>query len=356
MQFAFNYSRPVFCRLMMCAWMLSDLSATGWAFGFYDGTGLAGGARWDAATRRIGGEERSLAGGLRFSLEGGSYDAFRRLLAWEGVAPTAEAFQEAVEDAFGFWETTDPVSGLGTTLRFETDLATTATAEEVAFGNGAVVRLGAEIDLLAAADGDTWNLNETALRSEAAVNWIAPGAAGIALASGTAGYAGFAISGADITFNNNPQALYTLARFRGLLVHEIGHALGLRDVDVDAGPRGEFVDDNYAPALALETLTNSFALLIDPLNPAASPLSLYGVANGHPGLDTPGVHILMESALPPTASSASPLGADDYAGRQFLYPVIPEPGAALLLAAWAGGWFARARRRSAGMVLARPRE
>ena len=63
-----------------------------------------------------------------------------------------------------------------------------------------------------------------------------------------------------------------------------------------------------------------------------------------PGVDTPGVDILMESKIPTAAfGEDNPLSHDDYAGRQFLYPVhpnpIPEPatlslltiGAALLL-------------------------
>jgi hypothetical protein len=65
------------------------------------------------------------------------------------------------------------------------------------------------------------------------------------LTSGTTNYPGFAISGADITFNINPQAQYTLTSFRTILTHEIGHALGLADVDVTSGPAGTFIDDNY---------------------------------------------------------------------------------------------------------------
>jgi hypothetical protein len=67
--------------------------------------------------------------------------------------------------------------------------------------------------------------------------------------------------------------------------------------------------------------------LIDPFNPAASPLRLFQVTNGDPGFDSPGARILMESNIPrELIGNPFPLQNDDYAGRQFLYPyVICEP-------------------------------
>jgi hypothetical protein len=63
------------------------------------------------------------------------------------------------------------------------------------------------------------------------------------------------------------------------------------------------------------------------LNPAASPLNAYSVANADPGIDTAGVDILMESALPIAlfVPNRNPLSHDDFAGRQFLYPTFPVP-------------------------------
>src|SRR5690242_16734548 len=78
----------------------------------FSNVGLAGGARWDAAPRTITGNERSLDGGLRFSLEGGSFEAFRDMFQWTSV-PTVANFQLAVENAFAAWTSVDPVSGLG---------------------------------------------------------------------------------------------------------------------------------------------------------------------------------------------------------------------------------------------------
>ena len=50
--------------------------------------------RWDAAPRVIGGNERSLDGGLRFAVSGGSLDAFRNQFSWD-VVPSSAAFSTA---------------------------------------------------------------------------------------------------------------------------------------------------------------------------------------------------------------------------------------------------------------------
>ncbi|MGL4400618.1 MAG: hypothetical protein ACRCXD_12175 [Luteolibacter sp.] len=313
--------------------LLFTLAAVGTAngFGFFDGTGtsgLAGGSRWEAAPRTMSGMERSLSGGLRFSLQGGSYQAYRDLLAWNGTPPSVAEFEQAVLQAFAVWTATDPVTGLDTNVRFVPDLA---TATSTAFSGN--VRLGAEIDIMVSMDGNLWNPGDSGTRAETFFNAI--GVAGnLTLASGVTGYAGFAISGADVTFNNNSGARYTLATFKTILAHEIGHALGLADVDVTSGPAGTYVDDNYngtSAATILATLTNPFALLINPANPGASPLRRYTVPNASPGIDTAGVDILMESSIPSIYFGAAgpSMSADDVAGRQFLYPVAPAPTLAI---------------------------
>src|SRR5262245_94060 len=75
---------------------------------------LQGGSRWDSVPRTIGGLERSLDGGLRYSLQGGSFQAYRDQFTWSGSAPSVASFQQAVEKAFGAWTVPDPVSGLTT--------------------------------------------------------------------------------------------------------------------------------------------------------------------------------------------------------------------------------------------------
>jgi hypothetical protein len=157
----------------------------------------------------------------------------------------------------------------------------------------------------------------------------------VTLTSGTANYAGSrAISGADIILNDNPGAVYDLDLFRRVLTHEVGHAIGLRDVEGSIDPTPLFIDDNYdrsTSATALATLTNNWALKVNPFNPAASVgLSLYYVRFGDPGTTTAGVNILMESnglgiATGNPVTNLTPLSNDDYSTRQFLYPVVPEP-------------------------------
>ncbi|NET81081.1 MAG: hypothetical protein F6J94_03630 [Moorea sp. SIO1F2] len=288
------------------------------------GSTLGGGSRWDAAPRTIHGKERSLDGGLRYSLQGGSYQAYRDLFTWD-ILPSVNEFQNAIEAAFNAWTVVDPVSGLGTDLSFVADLETPV----VGTGRGGVNRYGAEIDLFASTDATFWNPGHTSPQGEAFFYYINDT---VTLTSGTENYAGSsAIIGADITFNNNAGTVYTLDFFRRLLTHEIGHAIGLGDIEGDISPN-RFIDDNYdgsTSATALATLSNPIAQLIDPLNPAASPFSLFTVPDQDPGVDTPGVDILMESrglGIAPgnPVTNLTPLVNDDYAGRQFLYPVFSE--------------------------------
>jgi hypothetical protein len=310
------------------------------AAGVYGNSGLAGGYRWDAASRTIGGVERSLNGGLRYSLQGGSFQAYRDLFTWQSV-PTVPQFQQVVQDAFNAWTVTDPATGLGSNLSFVADLSTPV----VGTGAGGINTAGAEIDLLATTDANSWNPGSSGLQGETYFNAVG---GNVTLTSGTTNYpGGGAISGADLTINDNPQAHYTLNVFRLLLTHELGHALGLADVDVQSGPAGNFIDDNYngtSSANALATLTNSWASLVNTANPGASAgLSLYTVANGDPGTKTAGVNILMESqGLGGQYGNLTPLSNDDYGGRQFLYPYVPEP---TCLATLSGALMLLSRRR-----------
>jgi len=313
------------------------MASAGAGAGVTSSTTLAGGDRWDAAPRELTGPngfgERSLAGGLRYNMQGGSYESFRNIFTWN-VTPTVSQFQTAVEQAFRAWEAVDPVSGFGTSIRFVWD--STTAVKGVSTGHGLFSREGAEIDLFGATTAFGWNTGNSARQGETSVGVFStfdmPNVK-VTLTSGTANYAGTrAISGADIIMNSNPQAVWTLDRFRRVLTHEIGHALGLGDVDVGTV---RFIDDNYNPANAAGTLNNNWAALVNPLNPAASPLSVYT----NPSVGAAGVDLLMEHfnvGIAPgnPESSLIPLSNDEFSMRQFLYPElapVPEPKTYALL-------------------------
>ena len=325
------HALPIAILSACCLLSASGKAGAGVIFNFAGAT-LGGGSRWDAAPRTINisgtNYERSLVGGLRYSVQGGSFQAYRDLFTWQST-PTVAQFQTAVQQAFDAWAHVDPVSGFGSSLSFVPDLSTAVIGSNI--GAGGLDARGAEIDLFGSTDAGFWNPGNSGTQGETRFGAIA---STVTLTSGTANYAGSsAIDGADIIINSNPQAIYTLDLFRRLLTHEIGHTIGLGDVEGSINP-GAFIDDNFngaSSATALATLTNSWASLVNPLNPGASPLARYTVPFSDPGTTTPGVNILMESnglgiAAGDPVTNLFPLANDDYGTRQFLYPFVPEPG------------------------------
>ena len=277
-----------------------------------EGQALSGGSRWNAAPTDFltpdGIVERSLQDGLRYSLLGGSYEAYRDQFDWV-IEPSVGEFEAAIQQSFEPWTALDPNTGLGTQLSFVEDLDT-----PVNFGIEQNIRLGAEIDLLAGNVG-VGTYGQAYFSGEAI-------AAGLTLTSGTSGYEGFAITGADVTMNNH-QVAWDLNTFQTILTHEIGHAIGLGDVEDFFG--NGFIDDNYSPLDPLETLTNAWSHRVNPLNPARSDLFLFDVSNDINGLDAPGVDILMETDIPSRFfQTGAALQNDDFGGRQFLYPELGQ--------------------------------
>lgn len=302
--------------------------------------------RWDAAARNnfSSGLERSLVGGLRYSAEGGSLSNWYSEFSFSD-GTTATDFTDLVNAAFSAWTVPDPVSGLTTDLSFVADFGTTVTLDNPA--------TGAEIDLFASDLGDT-------TQSGHARAWVEIwGGDVVTLTSGTVGHGREVIVGSQIEMNNNAGTLWTAVSFQRVLTHEIGHTLGLGDVDIDQdtfdsnpfnddGLVSGWYDDNYDGTNAgtqIATLSNSFAGMINPLNPEVTAgLTRYTIAE--PVFDVGGgnePNILMESNV----DAIMALGNDDFAGRQFLYPslvVIPEPSVAIFLMT-AGLLLAGGRRR-----------
>ena len=288
---------------------------------YFGGNGLSGGYRWDAAPRSVAGEERSLQGGLRYSVAGGSYQSFRDQFSWNSV-PTVAAFQQTVERSFGAWTSVDPVSGLGTSVSFVADFSTQVRGSG---SFGVLNPAGAEIDLFGLNAGDTGTRGYTSFN---AVGFP------VTLTSGVSNYQGSAaISGADIHINSNPGAVYSLEVFGRLLTHEIGHTLGLGDADLG----GQFIDDNFNPLNPVATLNNSWAGLVNPLDPSNSAgLSTFNIPGST--FSITGIDLLMESnglgiSAGNPLSNLIPLTADEYGMRQFLYPIVavPEPGSLMLM-------------------------
>jgi hypothetical protein len=307
------------CPLLVGAALLaSSLPATLFGFGVrYDslfGSGIA--QRWNAAPLTLdNGNERSLDGGLRYSVEGGSYGAFKNEFDWQGNVPTDADFQQAIEQAFAAWTAVDPATGLRTELEFIPDLDVDVTLDEQI--------TGAEIDLFGQPIGTGFQgLATTSAR----------GPLDMTLTSGAVFRDTLVFTGSQVVLNTNA-ANWTLDIFRTTLMHELGHVLGLEDVET-AGVNGEFFDDDFDPTNSQSinaTLTNSFALLIDPADPENSPdLSRFTLDPaqfdaGIPGGNSFAPHLLMESGGDPNVWYSG-LDADSFAGRQFLYPHVSTGG------------------------------
>lgn len=337
-------------------WALGIAPAT--AGVIFNNSGLSGGSRWDAAPRTVAGVgERSLSGGLRYSLQGGSFQSYRNLFTWNSL-PSVSDFQTAVEQAFGAWAAADPFTGFVSGVSFAADLSTAVSG---VVGGGSNTQ-GAEIDLFGVADASSWNPGSNGLQGEA---WFGGLGSTVTLTSGTANYANsFAIAGADVYMNSNSQAVWNLDTFRRVLTHELGHAIGLGDVESGLNP-GRFIDDDFdssSSATIVATLTNSWSSKVNPLNPAASTgLNVFTLSGG--ALTTSGVDILMESngvGISPgnPVTNLFPLTADDYSTRYFLYPTltaVPEPSSLAILAVGAAAAWA-ARRRSSKVSTAEDAE
>jgi hypothetical protein len=275
--------------------------------------------RWDAVDFMLGTGNifngRSLAGGITYNFEAGFLNKF----TWAGVAPTQAQLDAAIAAAFSVWDVNSPLSFL------KVNTATVLTNRNAA-GNDI---LGADIDLFA---------TDISPLAETAVYGIRQADGGnVTLTSGPADYPSSTIAAVDIRIDltgssGNP---WTLPIWTKVLTHEIGHAIGLGDVESNP-----FWDTN-------DTLND--VMTISALDPNNS----QNLANkGELGAAKfSAIDILMESGLGTTPywnARPNTLANDDIAGRFFLYPV-PEPESYMMMLAGLGllGFAARRRKQKA---------
>ncbi len=103
-----SYARRLACWIVLATLSLcvgAQRLQAGAILGFSD-SALGGGRRWDAAPRIIDvngfNVERSLDGGLRYSMMDGSFEFFRNRFTWSTL-PSVADFQAAVQQAFDAW-------------------------------------------------------------------------------------------------------------------------------------------------------------------------------------------------------------------------------------------------------------
>lgn len=233
------------------------------------------------------------------------------------------AFTQVVRDAFAAWEVADPTTGLVSSVSFNERLDITATD---------AATTGAEIDLMATDLASVFG-NPAATGGTGGMSVSATASPSVTLTSGVTNYSQAYSTGGIVNINNNPAALWTLGSFQAILTHEIGHALGLGDVELNDGSN-LFRDDNYDGSNAntiAATLTNGWSDLINPLDPENDPdvvgyLIPFGDFDNGP---TNAPNLVMETQNDGVTS----LTVDEFAARQFLYPsttLIPEPSTPVL--------------------------
>ena len=270
------------------------------AFSFFDGFG-DGAARWADGFGLEGGIDVSVESGFEFSL---------------GAATPGEEAQvrQAVIDAFAAWEN----SALSFNISFDQTVTTDPTT-------------GAEIDVLVLpGTHPIWPTGLIfGLASMSFEYWDRT------LTNGTRTFGGI-VTGADIYLHQDaiafvnaalPDDAARLAALTRLMIHEIGHTIGI-------GHPVSF--DNW------DTDTDPFNVMsFDPANPESSLIRSSDLATDAIMLPRPcGLEFVN---CPPIFYTT--LTNDDMGARDFLYLVVPEPTVGILVMTSGLALVARSRRR-----------
>jgi hypothetical protein len=261
--------------------------------------------RWDARTPTPT-MPGTLLDGLDVHVEAGFGDA---LAAAAGNALPASDYEQAVIDAFGAWETPEVAFDitLDATLGSEVNVFAVDSSHSFFVGN----QFSGVADVWSAFRDDrvlTNGLVEPGWAIHSADIYIAADRVHTALEF-------WKLTGILTEADR-------LARFQNLMIHEIGHAMGLGHPD-------EFPQYNFDSDLDPKT-----PVPVDPLAPWSGLMV-------SPNVDPDAI---MAAGLDTTASvlTADVLFPDDRAGRDVLYPSLPEPGP-LWLALAAVPFLARCR-------------